>query len=154
VRATLVPPAATDSSDSRPAAPPAAAPPRARAPAFPARAAYGALALGLGAALAAVLLAGGAGGTQALALGLAPDLPLLAGGPPGGARGQLRPRAVPLYNAVHHLAGPLLLGAAAALGLLGPDRAWLAGALAWAAHLALDRALGFGPRTPEGLQRA
>jgi hypothetical protein len=116
--------------------------------------AYGGLAVLLGAALAALLLRDGTGGVQALCFGLGPDLPLLAGGPPGGAKGQLRPRAVPLYNAVHHLAGPLLLGAAAALGLLGPDRAWLAGALAWGAHIALDRALGFGPRTPDGFQRA
>jgi hypothetical protein len=101
-----------------------------------------------------VLLGDGPGGVQALCFGLGPDLPLLAGGPKGGAKGQLRPQAVPLYNAVHHVAGPLLLGAAAALGLLGPDRAWLAGALAWGAHIALDRAVGFGPRTADGFQRA
>jgi hypothetical protein len=117
---------------------------------FPGRLGFGLLALLLGAVLAAALVTPGGGGWQALGLGLAPDLALLAGIAPGLARGQLHPRAVPLYNALHHFAGPLLLGVAALLWLGVP---WLAGALAWAAHIAVDRGVGYGPRTPEGFQR-
>ena len=117
---------------------------------FRSRLAYGLLALLLGAALAATLLAPGGGGRQALAFALLPDLALLAAAP-GLTRGQLHPRAVPLYNALHHFAGPLLLGLAALLGLGVP---WLAGALAWAVHIVVDRAVGYGPRTPEGFRRA
>ena len=49
------------------------------------------------------------------------------------------------------VAGPLLL-AIAGLLWLGPP--WLVGALAWATHIAVDRALGYGPRTREGFRRA
>ena len=31
--------------------------------------------------------------------------------------------------------------------------AWLVGALAWALHVAIDRAVGYGLRTPDGFQR-
>ena len=118
---------------------------------FPGRLAYGLLAALLGAALAAALIAPGGGGWQALGFALAPDLALVAGIAPGLARGQLHPRAVPLYNGLHHFAGPLLLGIAALVWLGVP---WLAGALAWAVHIAVDRAVGYGPRTPEGFRRA
>ena len=97
---------------------------------FSARLAYGLLALVLGTALAVALLVGAA---------------------PGLDRGQLHPRAVRLYNALHVFAGPLLLGIAAFLWLGSP---WLVGALAWAAHVAVDRALGIGLRTREGFRRA
>ena len=118
---------------------------------FPGRLGYGLLAALLGGALAAALIVPGGGGRQAVGLGLAPDLALLAGIAPGLARGQLHPRAVPAYNALHHFAGPLLLGLVALLWLGVP---WLAGALAWAVHIAVDRAVGYGPRTPDGLRRA
>lgn len=118
---------------------------------IPGRLAFGLLALLLGAALAATLVVLGGGGRQALAFVLLPDVALLAGIAPGLARGQLHPRAVPLYNVLHHPAGPLLLGVAALLWLGVP---WLAGALAWGLHIAVDRAVGYGPRTPEGFQRA
>jgi len=78
-----------------------------------------------------------------------PDLPLLFGFTSSIAPGQLHPRAVPSYNAVHALPGPALLAASSLL--LGP--AALAGALAWTAHIALDRAVGYGLRTPDGFQR-
>lgn len=109
------------------------------------------LAVLLGAALVAALIAPGGGGWHALAFALAPDLTLLVGIGPGLARGQLHPRAVPFYNAVHGFAGPLLLGGAALLWLGVP---WLVGALAWAFHIAVDRALGYGQRTREGFRRA
>ncbi len=118
---------------------------------FRTRLAYGLLALLLGAGIAVAVLGGVAGGRHALAFALAPDLALLAGAARGLARGQLHPRAVPLYNALHRFAGPLLLGLAALLGLGSP---WLLGAFAWAAHIAADRALGFGARTRDGFQRA
>src|SRR6187200_390261 len=75
-----------------------------------------------------------------------PDVALLAGAARGLERGQLAPRAVPLYNALHHPAGPLLAVIVAAALL--PD-AWLAAALAWGAHVAMDRAAGYGLRTRE-----
>jgi hypothetical protein len=87
----------------------------------------------------------------ALAGGLGPDLALLFGAGAGLAPGQIHPRAVPLYNAVHRLTGPALLTGAAAAGLIGPG--WLVAGLAWAAHVALDRTVGYGLRTPEGHQR-
>ena len=88
---------------------------------------------------------------QLVVLAIAPDLALVAGAGPGLERGQIRPRAVPLYNAVHRFWAPAVL-VAVALALQSP--AWLAGGLAWVAHIALDRSLGFGLRTPEGFQRA
>jgi hypothetical protein len=51
---------------------------------------------------------------------------------------------------VHRLAGPAALAAASIW--LGPE--WLAGALAWAAHIAADRAVGYGLRDARGFQRA
>ena len=87
---------------------------------------------------------------QLLVFAVLPDLALFLGIGGGLARGQLHPRAVPLYNALHHPAGPLLAVIVAAALL--PD-AWLAAALAWGAHVAMDRAAGYGLRTREGFQR-
>ena len=69
----------------------------------------------------------------------------------GLARGQLHPRAVPLYNALHRFWGPLALAVvvlAAALPL-----GYVVAALAWAGHIAFDRAIGLRPRTADGFQR-
>ncbi len=108
-----------------------------------------------GAALAgaavATWLTGDGGGWQLAAFALGPDIALLLGVGRGLDRGQLHPRAVPLYNALHRFAGPVLLAAAVVAGFL--SGAWMTGALAWAAHIALDRALGYGLRTPDGHQR-
>jgi hypothetical protein len=38
-----------------------------------------------------------------------------------------------------------------AVGVL--ETGWLIGGLAWAFHIALDRSLGYGLRTPNGFQR-
>ena len=108
------------------------------------------VAIALGVALSALLIATRTGGWHVLAFAVMPDLALLVGIAPGLAKGQLHPRAVPLYNALHHPAGPILLAAASLLWLGIP---WLAGALAWGLHIAIDRAVGYGPRTREGLQR-
>ncbi len=104
-----------------------------------------------------------------VAFGLLPDLAFLAGLGQAHERGQLPPRAVPPYNLTHRLVFPLAL-VAVALGALVVVRvlvaspqefesarhlpliAYVAG-LAWLAHIAFDRALGFGLRTPEGWQR-
>jgi Domain of unknown function (DUF4260) len=88
---------------------------------------------------------------QAVTFGLAPDLAVLYGIAPGLARGQLHPRAVPPYNALHRFWAPTALAIAAAAGL---PRGYLVGALAWAAHVAFDRAIGLRLRSPEGFQRA
>ena len=82
----------------------------------------------------------------------APDLALVLGAGRGLAKGQLHPRAVRLYNAVHTFWPPLALAVAAAA--LGLPLGWFVAAIAWAFHVALDRALGYGLRTPEGFQRA
>jgi hypothetical protein len=66
------------------------------------------------------------------------------------ARGQLHPRAVPIYNAVHRYWAPGLL-VVITFVLHSPQ--WMAAGLAWAAHISFDRSLGFGLRTREGFQR-
>lgn len=115
-----------------------------------ARLGWAATATALGTALAAHLIGGNGGGWLALGFAAMPDVALMFGMRPGLAKGQLDSRAVPLYNALHHPAGPILL-ALLSFAALGP--AWLAGALAWGIHIAVDRAVGYGPRTPEGFQR-
>lgn len=88
-------------------------------------------------------------GPWALALWLVPDLGLLAGGRSTFAGdGRLSPRAVRVYNALHALPGPV---AVLALGLAGAGT--LALGLVWLSHVALDRALGYGLRAPDGSQR-
>jgi hypothetical protein len=114
---------------------------------------YAVLAVALAACVWYALTRLGVGGGHALFFALAPDLAFVFGVAPGLARGQLHPRAVPLYNALHSLVGPLALAAAAGLNIFGLDPVWCVGALAWAAHIATDRALGFGPRTAAGFQR-
>lgn len=87
---------------------------------------------------------------QLVILAIAPDITLLLGASGDLERGQMHPRAVPFYNAVHRLLPPVVL---IALAFLLHADAWLAGGLAWTAHIAFDRSLGFGLRTPEGFQR-
>jgi hypothetical protein len=113
---------------------------------------YGALALLLAVAAVAAALAAGAGWWQLAAFGVGPDLALLLGAGGGLAKGQLHPRAVPVYNALHRFWGPMALVAVAALGLV--PAGYLAGGLAWAFHVALDRTVGYGLRTRDGFQRA
>ena len=80
---------------------------------------------------------------------LGPDIALLLGIGSGLEKGQLHPRAVPLYNALHRYWGP----AALALASIVLPEGWLAAALAWALHVSVDRTVGYGLRTPEGFQR-
>jgi hypothetical protein len=93
----------------------------------------------------------GTGIWQFFAFGALPDLALLLGAGRGLAPGQLHPRAVALYNALHRAWGPLLLAALVAAGVLGTG--FLVGALAWGLHIAIDRVAGYGLRTPDGFQR-
>jgi hypothetical protein len=79
---------------------------------------------------------------------LVPDSALAYGAAPGLERGQLHPRAVPLHNALHSFAAPVCLMVA---GIWLPPIVLAAG-LVWAAHISLDRGLGFGPRSKEGFQ--
>jgi Domain of unknown function (DUF4260) len=81
---------------------------------------------------------------------IAPDITLLIGGGRGLQKGQLNPTAVPFYNAVHRYWGPAVL---LALMLLLQNAAWVGAALAWIAHVSVDRSLGFGLRTAKGFQR-
>ena len=99
--------------------------------------------------LATAIAVAGVGTWQIWAFLVGPDLALLFGAGAGLEKGQLHPRAVPLYNALHRFVGPVLLGLASIW--LGPG--WLAGALAWAAHIFMDRSAGYHLRTPEGFQR-
>lgn len=87
---------------------------------------------------------------QLVVFAIAPDLSLLIGMSSGLERGQLHPRAVPIYNAVHRYWAPGVLVVIASL-LQTPE--WLAAGLAWTAHISFDRSLGFGLRTREGFQR-
>jgi hypothetical protein len=82
---------------------------------------------------------------------LAPDLALLRGGGAELVRGQLNPRAVGAYNAVHRYWGPLGLMVIALPDAM-PLAVFIVG-LAWAAHVAVDRALGYGLRDADGFQR-
>ena len=104
------------------------------------------LSAGVGAAAVSVALLG----PWALALWLLPDVALLL----GVSRelpedGRLAPRAVPLYNTVHALPGPLIVvtaGIVVSPALLGLGLIWLS-------HVAVDRACGYGPRDRDGQQR-
>jgi hypothetical protein len=117
-----------------------------------ARPAYAALAVALAAAAVAELGAHGTGWWQLAAFVIGPDIAVLLGIGRGLEKGRLHPRAIPLYNALHSLAGPLLL---LALGLTGVlSAAWLVGGLAWTFHVTFDRAIGYGKRTRDGHQRA
>ena len=83
--------------------------------------------------------------------GIVPHLTVLVGIGQPHARGQLAPRAVPLFNAMHHpvrAAGGARLAVA---GVLPPF--WLVGALAWLSHIVVDRGFGDGLRTADGYLR-
>jgi hypothetical protein len=67
-------------------------------------------------------------------------------------QGRLKPSRVRFYNLMHAPILAIALAAAGAIPLLLPARPWglaLAG-LAWTAHIAADRAFGYGLRAPDG----
>jgi hypothetical protein len=98
----------------------------------------------------AVLVTQHASWWQLVIFAVAPDLSFLAGMGSGLARGQLHPRGVPIYNAVHRYWAPAVL---VVVTLLLHSPPWLAAGLAWIAHISFDRSLGFGLRTAKGFQR-
>lgn len=61
----------------------------------------------------------------------------------------INPWGVRLYNATQRFAGPAVLS----LLTVWVSTAWLVAALAWAAHIAVDRSLGFGLRDMNGSVR-
>jgi hypothetical protein len=93
----------------------------------------------------------GLGIVPLLAFGIAPHLPVvLAFGQPH-RQGQLAPRAVPLFNVLHHPVAPLALLGLGGAGVLPPI--WFVGALAWLSHIMADWAKGDGLRTRDGYHR-
>jgi len=118
------------------------------------RVAYAVGAVALLVASIAVFVSTDAGWWVFPVFAIAPDLAFLAGiGHKGPlVHGQMPSRAVPAYNALHRIFGPIILGLLAALGVVAP--ALLVGALVWGFHIFLDRAIGYGLRTPDGFQRA
>jgi len=86
-----------------------------------------------------------------LAFAVGPDLSFLAGLGRPALPGRLPERAVPVYNVVHRQRLPMAVVMVALLMDLSP---WcLVAGLAWWAHIAADRAFGFGLRTKGGRQR-
>jgi hypothetical protein len=83
---------------------------------------------------------------------IVPDLPRLLGIGQPHAHGQLAPRAVPLFNLLHHPVLPLAVVALAAAGFLSPF--WLVGAIAWLGHLVIGLGIGDRLRTPDGFLRS
>lgn len=92
------------------------------------------------------------GGWLALGFALMPDLGLLAGAARGLEKGQMAPRAVPIYNALHRFIGPAVLAALVLAGVL--PVVWLSAALGWALHITIDRTVGYGLRGSDGFQRS
>ena len=114
------------------------------------KAAYAAVGLAATAIAIGVVATQHASWWQLVIFAMAPDLSFFAGIGGGLARGQLHPRAVPIYNAVHRYWAPAVL---VVITLVLQSPAWLAAGLAWIAHISFDRSLGFGLRTREGFQR-
>ena len=84
---------------------------------------------------------------------VAPDLTFLIGAGQPAAKGSLPTRAVPWYNTMHRMWIPLslttIIGIALAPLALVPLAGFIGG-LSWMAHIALDRAAGYGLRNPDG----
>lgn len=100
---------------------------------------------------------GWAAGIALIVFGLLPDLTLIGGFRRGLEPGQLAPSQVRLYNLSHGYPIPVALMLASLLPwpelwLRSGLEIFLAG-LAWFTHITVDRALGFGLRTPDGFQR-
>lgn len=86
-----------------------------------------------------------------LLFGIVPHIPALLGIGQPHAQGQMPRRAVPLFNALHHPAPPLVVLGLAAAGVLSPF--WFVGGLAWFSHIVVDLALDQGLRTADGWRR-
>ena len=82
------------------------------------RASYAALCAGLALAVVLELSQPGTGSWPIPGFAIAPDIALFFGAGGGLAKGQLHPRAVGLYNALHRFSGPLALGTLAVASLI------------------------------------
>jgi amino acid transporter len=111
--------------------------------------------LALAAAIAVAVVGSGWSVAALVAMLLAPDVPLLFGMGHGIERGRLAPRAVPYYNAVHRLVGPVFLVSVAVVMAVVSTPQWtlVAASLAWLAHVMVDRGVGYGLRGKDGWQR-
>lgn len=91
----------------------------------------------------------------ALLLLIAPDLTMLVGASPEVAgSGKLPPKAVPYYNFAHQPWIPLAVLVVYSVGGLGDWVPLFTAGLGWLAHVALDRAFGYGLRERDGSRRA
>jgi hypothetical protein len=91
--------------------------------------------------------------TVAVGAFVLPDMTFFVGVGQPVEKGYLPTKAVPSYNAMHRIWPPLLLTTAVGIGLapLGPvTLALFIGGLSWMAHVALDRAAGYGLRNADG----
>lgn len=94
-------------------------------------------------------------GFAAVAVGffVAPDLTFLIGLGDEVAKAHISPRAVPFYNALHRIWVPALLTTVVGVVLAplsAPALLLFIGGLSWMAHIALDRAAGYGLRRADG----
>lgn len=90
---------------------------------------------------------------SACAAFVAPDLTFVIGAGQPAPKGSLPTRAVPWYNTMHRMWIPLTITSTVAIALAPLTLAGLAGfvgGLSWMAHIALDRAAGYGLRKPDG----
>lgn len=91
-----------------------------------------------------------------LVLVLLPDVALVYGMAPGLEKGQLHPRAVRLYNWLHHPGLGLSLAvigtALAVVGARAVGIALVCAGAGWLTHVFADWCLGFGPRDAAGFQ--
>jgi hypothetical protein len=92
--------------------------------------------------------------TAAVVFVILPDLTMLIGASesPRPAHGQFSPRAVPFYNAMHRPWLPLAILVGYPFGPIHWPPLFTAG-LAWLAHIAVDRAAGYGLRAADGFRR-
>jgi hypothetical protein len=81
-----------------------------------------------------------------VAFGIAPHLAFLAGIGQRRPAGQMAPRALAAFNAMHH---PAIPAAIVALNVTGAIPTLLfVGATAWLSHIVIGWAIGDGPRPP------
>jgi len=85
-----------------------------------------------------------------LLFGILPKLPFFLGLGQSTQRGQLPPRAVVGWNAMHHPTLPLAVFGVAAAGILPVF--WTVSALAWLSHIVVDWGVGDGLRSADGFR--
>jgi hypothetical protein len=95
---------------------------------------------------------GGSALIAAFLLLIAPDLTMFIGARAAGD-GKLSPKAVPWYNVMHRPWIPLAVLVVYSVGGLGDWVPLFTAGLGWLAHIALDRAFGYGLRERDGSRR-